>query len=89
MLFTSSFVLEALVYDMNSLCTSELVDFEGDQDSEEDSEKENKKEKEGQILFDYHFLVSEITLITYLGHVVQSAPDATFQEVLSPPPDLG
>ncbi|GAB5523632.1 MAG: hypothetical protein Roseis2KO_15040 [Roseivirga sp.] len=88
LLFTSSFVVESMAYDLEDLYQKELVDFEGDTDSEEDSKNEKEKEKEDRMLSSIGLLLSENTQRIYLGHVILSGLNEEIEEVLSPPPEL-
>ncbi|MCE7993092.1 MAG: hypothetical protein HEP71_13980 [Roseivirga sp.] len=88
LLFTSSFVIESLAYNLNDIYQSELVDFEGDPDSEEDSKNEKEKEKENKLLTSIGLLLSANTQRIYLGHLILSGPNEEIEEVLSPPPEL-
>lgn len=86
LLFTGSFTAEYLVNDCDDLYQSELIDFEGDEDSEEDSKDE--QEKESKILDDLNRQISENMQLIFLGHTVLNGPSPEIQEVTSPPPEL-
>jgi hypothetical protein len=86
LLFTSSFAVEYLVNSSDELYQSELVDFEGDEDSEEDSKDE--QEKESKILADLNMHLSQNTQLIFSGHIVLNGPSPEMQELTSPPPEL-